>query len=105
MKRQLISLMIILPLLSLFSSLEIYAQSGTGDLPGTRPAPTPTTTKTTSGRGSKPGPNTPVILTLNVGEERRGKLEPSNKGPDGSFFEEMILYAKAEDWLTFHIEG
>ena len=41
MKRQLISLMIILPLLSLFSSLEIYAQGGDAILAPPPPKPKP----------------------------------------------------------------
>jgi hypothetical protein len=39
MKRQLISLMIILPLLSLFSSLEVYAQGERPNLPIVVPPP------------------------------------------------------------------
>jgi hypothetical protein len=120
MKRQLISLMIILPLLSLFFSSEIYAQGGTGELPGTKPPPTPkppgmsgtgelpgtkpATTPKPPTRGSRPASFTPV--TLNVGEERKGRLDPSDKGANGSSFEEMILLnAKSEDWLTFRIES
>src|SRR5262252_5135769 len=104
MKRQLISLMILTPLLSLFSSLEIYAQGGGGELPGTKPAPT---SRPPSARGSRPAPTTPVIPALSVGGERKGRLDPktSEKNKDGSFFEEMILHAKSEDWLSFHIEG
>jgi hypothetical protein len=104
MKRQLISLMILTPLLSLFSSLEIYAQGGGGELPGTKPAPT---SRPPSARGSRPAPTTPVIPALSVGGERKGRLDPktSEKNKDGSFFEEMILNAKSEDWLSFHIEG
>jgi hypothetical protein len=41
MKRQLISLMIILPLLSLFSTLEVYAQDGKPILAPTLPMPKP----------------------------------------------------------------
>jgi hypothetical protein len=113
MKRQLISLMIILPLSSLFPTLEIYAQGGAGDLPGTKsapppkPTPTPTPTPTpASVRSSRPAPNTPVIKTLNVGDEQTGRLDPSDRRADGSLFEEMILLnAKSEDWLTFRIES
>lgn len=43
---------------------------------------------------------------MNVGEERKGRLDPSDKSASGSFFEEMILLnAKSEDSLTFRIEG
>ncbi|MBO0724381.1 MAG: hypothetical protein J2P52_02180 [Blastocatellia bacterium] len=108
MKRKLIPLIIILPLFTLFSSLEIYAQGGDPSLGGNKPAPAPAPTpKTTSARASRPTPSTPVITTLNVGEVRKGKLDPKNSGknPDGSFFEEMIFNAKSEDWLNFHVEG
>jgi hypothetical protein len=48
-----------------------------------------------------------VVLTLNLGEESKGRLDPdsSDKSPDGSFYEEMILTAKSEDSLKFHVEG
>jgi hypothetical protein len=107
MKRQLIFLMIILPLSSLFSFLEIYAQPGTGELPGTKSsAPPPQKTKTASAKGStKGGSNAPVVMPLNLGEERKGRLDASTKDPDGSFYEEMTLNAKSEDWLSFHVES
>jgi hypothetical protein len=94
MKRQLISLMIILPLSSLFPSLEIYAQGGGAELG-------PTGAKGT--KTSLPGP-----ATLAFGVERKGKLDPrtSDKNASGGFFEEMILKdAKSEDLLSFHIES
>lgn len=102
MKRQLISPIIILTLLILFSSLGVYAQSGAADLRGSKPTPTP---KPTNARGSRPASNTPVMPTLNAGEERKGRLDPSDKSADGNFSEEMILNAKSEDWLTFRIES
>jgi hypothetical protein len=107
MKRKLISLIIILPLFTLSYSLEVYAQGGDPSLGGAKPTPAPTP-KPTVGRGPKPTtPSAPVILTLNVGEERKGRLDPraSEKNPDGSVYEEMILTAKSEDSLSFHIEG
>jgi hypothetical protein len=107
MKRQLISLMIILPLLSLFSTLEVYAQGGTPKLTGTEPTPA---TKPKAGPKDTRSPSpshTPVIHTLAFGEGRNGRLDPktSDKNADGSYYEEMILNAKSEDWLTFHVEG
>jgi len=107
MKRQLISLMIILPLLSLFSTLEVYAQGGTPKLTGTEPAPA---TKPKAGPKDTRSPSpshTPVIHTLAFGELRNGRIDPktSDKNADGSYYEEMILNAKSEDWLTFHVEG
>jgi hypothetical protein len=96
MKRQLISLIIILPLLSLFPSLEIYAQGGGAEL------------GPTGGKGSKTPLSGPVTPTLHFGVERKGKLDPrtSDKNASGGFFEEMILKdAKSEDLLSFQIES
>jgi hypothetical protein len=109
MKRQLISLTIILPLLSLSSTLEVYAQGGAGELPGTKPAQTskpkagPRDTRSPSPSAS----HTPAIPILAFGEGRNGRLDPktSDKNADGSYYEEMILKAKSEDCLTFHVEG
>jgi hypothetical protein len=43
---------------------------------------------------------------MNVGDERTGRLDPSDRRADGSLFEEMILLnAKSEDWLVFRIES
>ncbi|MCI0525586.1 MAG: hypothetical protein L0Y75_10020, partial [Acidobacteria bacterium] len=110
MKRQLIPHVVILSVLVLFSSLnasfKVYAQSGTGELPGAKPTPAP--------KGSKPtkpvtpaAPSAPVTPTLTFGEETKGKLDPrtSDKGAAGTVFEEHILNAKSEDWLTFRIES
>jgi hypothetical protein len=107
MKRQLISLMIILPLLSVFSTLEVYAQGGTPKLTGTEPAPAPKPKAGARDTRSPSPSHTPVIHTLAFGEGRNGRLDPktSDKNADGSYYEEMILNAKSEDWLTFHIEG
>src|SRR5262245_58911544 len=107
MKRQFIPLVIILPVVSLFFSLKIYAQSGTGELPGAKPTPTP--------KPATRGPKTaapaapaaaPVSSTLTVGEERKGKLDPksSDKSATGSLYEELILNARSEDLLTFSLE-
>jgi hypothetical protein len=103
MKRQLFSLMFILPLLSLFSSLEVYAQGGKAILP-VKPATTPTP-RPASVKGSRSAPTAPVIHTLDFGVERSGRLDPSDRKTDGSVFEEMILNAKSEDWLSFRIES
>jgi hypothetical protein len=105
MKRQLIFL-IILPLLSLFSTLEAYAQGGSAKLPGAEPAPTPKPNKT-GVRDTKSQSHAPANTTLAFGEWKNGKLDPktSDKRGDGSFFEEMILNAKSDDLLSFHVEG
>jgi hypothetical protein len=116
-KRQIIFLIIVLPLLSLPVSLKARAQDPTGALPGTKPPTNPTTTtSTTTGttgpkppaaRGSRPAPSTKVTLTLDVGEENKGRLDPrtSDKNIDGSLYEERILTARSEELLSFHIEG
>lgn len=98
MKRLFTSLIVILPLLGLFSSPEIYAQPKDGVLPGTKSPSTP-------GGGSKSGASGPVTPTLAFGLEKKGKLDPktSDKNPDGSFFEDMILKAESEDSLSFRI--
>ena len=91
MKRQLIYMMIIIPLASLFSSLEIYAQDPEGKL-----------------RENKTTPSVSATPTLAFGVERKGKLDPrtSDKNGAGGFFEEMILKdAKSEDLLSFQIES
>src|SRR5262249_47762597 len=71
-----------------------------------KPAPTPTKTKAGT-RDTRSPSHTPTIPTLAFGEGRNGRLDPktSDKSADGSFYEEMFLNAKCEDWLTFHIEG
>jgi hypothetical protein len=105
MKRQLITLTIILPLLSLFFALEVYAQGGSAELPGTKPAPTPK--PKTGVRDTRSPSHAPANPTLAFGEGKNGRLDPktSDKNADGSYYEEMILNAKGEDLLTFHVEG
>jgi hypothetical protein len=111
MKRKLTFLIIALPLFTLFSSLEVYGQDPTGALPGVKPPsappPGPTTTKSTSARAPRSTSNTPVITMLNIGEQRKGRLDPktSDKNADGSLYEQMTLQAKSEDLLTFHVDG
>ncbi len=110
MKRQLVPHIAVLSVLILFSSLnasfKVYAQSGTGELPGTKPTPTPKGGRPPARPGT-PAHATPVTPTLAFGEEMKGKLDPraSEKGPAGTVFEEYILNAKSEDLLTFRIES
>jgi hypothetical protein len=111
MKRKLIILMMVLPLSIFFPSFEVAAQDPTGALPGTKPDPStskpaPKPTPAVA-RGSKPAPATKVVLALSMDEESRGSLDPrtSDKSEDGSVYEEMILTAKSEDSLSFHVEG
>jgi hypothetical protein len=92
MKRQLISLIIILPLLSLFSSLEIYAQPGTGKLPGdeAKPKPKPDI------RGAKSTPKIDrVSLTTMAYAERYQKIYANYRRNDPASAEETV--AKLED--------
>jgi len=108
MKRQLIFLMIILPLLSLFSTLEVYTQDGKGELRGGKPTPTPKPNNNKTGaRDTRSPSHTPAIPILAFGEGKNGILDPktSDKNADGSYYEEMILNAKSEDRLSFHVEG
>jgi hypothetical protein len=108
MKRQFIPLVIILPVISLFFSLKIYAQSGTGELPGAKPNPTPkpATRAPRPAAPAAPAAAAPVSYTLTVGEERKSKLDPksSEKNATGSLYEELILNAKSEDLLSFNLE-
>src|SRR5262245_25162403 len=102
MKRQMIFL-IILPLLSLFSTLEVYAQGGAGELPGSKPAPT---TKPKAGaRDTRSPSHTPAIPTLAFGEGRNGRLDPktSYQDADGSFEEEMIQPQTDNDLPTLQV--
>src|SRR5262245_42058295 len=100
MKRQLISLIIILPLLSLFSFSEIYAQLPTGELTG----PPKSTTSDTG--GAKSGPSKPGPIFLAFGAEKRVKLDSrASKSEPGIFSEEMILKADSEDSLSFRVKS
>ncbi|HEX5081050.1 MAG TPA: hypothetical protein VFY40_03325 [Blastocatellia bacterium] len=112
MKRILITIIMVLPLSSFFSSFKVAAQDPTGALPGTKPATNPSSAPATkptptAANRSKPAPTTKVVLTLSVDEESKGNLDPrsSDKNEDGSFYEEMILTVKSEDSLSFHVEG
>lgn len=91
----------ILSLLILFSSHEIYAQGGAGDLPGSKTTPAPTAKDPKSASSGSLAP------ALNFGVEKKGRLDPktSDKSADGSFFEEMILKAESEDSLIFRVKG
>jgi hypothetical protein len=90
-----------LPLLSLGSSLVVYAQGGDPNLGGNKPAPTP------GPKDSKLSPPAPSPHTLAFGVERKGKLDPktSGKNASGSLYEEMILKAESEDSLSFRIKS
>ncbi len=107
MKRHLITHSIVLSALILFSSLKVQAQSGTGELPTTKPTPAPPTkTVKRTTPAATPAP-APVSSTLTFGEERKGKLDPkaSDKGADGNFYEELVINAKSDDLLSFQIES
>ena len=87
-------------LLSPFS--ELYAQSGTGELPGTKPTPTPK-----PGAKAPARPAAPVTPTLVFDQEVKGRIDPrgSEKALGGGLFEDHILNAKSEDLLTFQLQS
>ncbi len=106
MKRQLIPHIAAVLVLILFSSLNaafnVYAQSGSGELPGAKPTPTP--------KGGAKGPSkpaAPATPALSFNQEMKGRLDPraSEKGAAGTYFEEYLLNARSEDWLAFRLES
>src|SRR5262245_31581226 len=112
MKRQLVPHIAVWLVLILFFSLnasfKVYAQSGTGELPGTKSTSKGAKCGKTAPPTPTPPPPAPVSHTLTIGEETKGRLDPktSDKGASaGSYFEELILNAKSEDLLTFHLES
>ncbi len=109
MKRQLFPHIVVVLVLVLFASLNaafnVYAQSGSGELPPVKPTPTP---NPRGAKATKPAaPAAPATPTLAFNQEAKGRLDPkaSAKGAAGSFFEEYILNARSDDWLTFRIES
>ncbi|MDX2041747.1 MAG: hypothetical protein SF097_10870 [Acidobacteriota bacterium] len=79
-----------------------YAQSGTGELPGTKPTPAPK-----PGAKTPAKPAAPVTPTLAFDQEVKGRIDPrgSEKAPGGGLFEDHILNAKSEDLLTFQLQS
>ena len=83
-------------------SANVFAQSGSGELPNTKPTPAP-----------KPGakvpakPAAPVTPTLAFDQEVKGRIDPrgSEKATGGGLFEDHILNAKSEDLLTFQLQS
>jgi hypothetical protein len=114
MKRQRIPLFVTVAALALFSLLDVtdgvYAQSGKGALPTTKPTPAPKPRPTTA-KPSTPtppvAPVTPVTPTLVFNQEFNGRLDPqgSEKGAGGSLFQEYILNAKSDELLTFRLQS
>lgn len=105
MKSQLNVLLVAIAALILFppfsANLKIYAQSGTGELPGTKPTPTPK-------GGAKPSarPAAPVTPTLEFDQESKGRLDPRNSEKEGgNLVEDHILNAKSEDLLFFQLRS
>jgi hypothetical protein len=114
MKRQRIPLFVAVAALALFSWLDakngVYAQSGKGALPTTKPTPAPKPRPTTT-KPSTPAPPvapvTPVTPTLVFNQELNGRLDPqgSEKGAGGSLFQEYILNAKSNELLTIRLQS
>lgn len=104
MKSQLKVLPVAVAALILFSpfsaKLEVHAQSGSGELPSTKPTPTPK-----AGAKTPAKPAAPVTPVLVFDQELKGRLDPrgSEKIPGGSLAEDHILNAKSEDLLTFQL--
>jgi hypothetical protein len=98
-------------MLGLFSSLDalpsVYAQSGSGALPAVKPTPTPNPKSARPAPAKPAPPAAPVTPTLAFNQEAKGRLDPkaSAKGAAGSFFEEYLLNARSDDWLTFRLES
>jgi hypothetical protein len=97
MKRHLLFLIAVTPLLSLYPYLEVCAQGGDATLGGNKPA-----TKDSKSSSSAPSPH-----TLTFGVERKGRLDPktSAKNTSGSLYEEMILKAGSDDSLSFIVKS
>ncbi|MBO0857460.1 MAG: hypothetical protein J2P21_03210 [Chloracidobacterium sp.] len=93
MKRHLLFLIVVTPLLS----LEVYAQGGDPTLGGNKPAV----------KDSKSSPSAPSPHTLAFGVEKKGRLDPktSAKNASGSLYEEMIFRAGSEDSLSFIVKS
>jgi hypothetical protein len=98
MKRQLISIIFLLPLFVLFFSSEIHAQPADGALPGTKS----TTTGAPGAKETKSGSSGPTMLAF--GAERKGKLDPrTSKSDSGTFFEDIHFRGESDDSLSFRL--
>ena len=105
MKSQLKVLSVAVAALILFSPFsansKIYAQSGTGELPSTKPTPTPK-----GGAKTAAKPVAPVTPTLAFDQEVKGKLDPRGSEKEGgNLVEDHILNAKSEDLLIFQLQS
>ncbi|MBS1791782.1 MAG: hypothetical protein JST85_29010 [Acidobacteria bacterium] len=105
MKSQLNIFLVAVAALILFppfsANLKVYAQSGTGELPGTKPTPTPK-----GGAKSPAKPAAPVTPTLEFDQESKGRLDPRNSEKEGgNLVEDHILNAKSEDLLIFQLQS
>lgn len=79
---------------------QVYAQSGTGELPSAKTTPTPK-----PGTKAPAKPAAPVTPTLAFDQEVKGRIDPrgSEKATGGGLFEDHILNAKSDDLLTFQL--
>ncbi len=112
MKRQLFYILPIL-LVSIIvpafnTSLNVYAQGRSGELPGAKPTPTPLQkvgVKRPSTPTAAPAPVAPAVRTITLNQAIRGRLAPNEKAPSGYLFEEYILHARSGDHLSFHLQS
>ncbi|MEK7830332.1 MAG: hypothetical protein AAB401_04555, partial [Acidobacteriota bacterium] len=90
-------------LFSLFSAnANVYAQSGSGELPGAKPTPTPKAGAKTPAKPAAP----PVTPTLTFDQESKGRLDPrASEKEGGNLVEDHILNARSEDLLTFQLQS
>ncbi len=100
---------VVAPLLTLFVILSVvagaYAQGGSGDLPGTKPAPAPNP-KGGARTTAKPSA-APTATTVTYNQALKGRLDPrgSEKLPNGQLFEEYAMTAKSDDLLSFELQS
>ncbi|MCI0663159.1 MAG: hypothetical protein L0220_19000 [Acidobacteria bacterium] len=110
MKRHSLSAYLSLPVLVLFWTLNatpnIYAQGGSGQLPGAKPTPTPAPKGGTRVNRSSAGTAENPTIAFNREITDRLDAKSSAKMPSGNlFFEEFMINAKSSDQLTFRIES
>jgi hypothetical protein len=83
------------------------AQSGSGELPGAKPTPTPKGRRPVAKPAAPTAPAPVATPTLSFNQSYKGRLDPraSDKAPNGSIFEEHILNAKSEELLSFQLQS
>jgi hypothetical protein len=112
MKRQPVSvlpiLLVSITLPAFSTSLNVYAQGRSGELPGAKPTPTPAPkvgVKRASTSTVAPTPVAPAVKTVILNQAIRGRLAPNEKAPSGYLFEEYTLNARSGDHLSFQLQS